>query len=80
MTALGNLHVGDRVLVLFAVAAYPVNPPAQDQHLLFSRKAREVWKERRVLGADYAARTVRVLDYHLEPVDVPYDWVREVPA
>jgi hypothetical protein len=84
MIALGNLHLNDRVLVCFFVAGFPVmpnDPPSlEPPAVLYSTKAREVWKERRVLGIDYDKRTVRVLDYHLEPIDVSYDWLREVPA
>jgi hypothetical protein len=78
MIALGNLHVGDRVLVKFIVAALPIDPT--DSEAQAPRVTRYVWKERKVLGVDPSTRTVRVLGFHLDPADVPVGWLREVPA
>jgi hypothetical protein len=76
-----NVQVGAELLVRFAVASAPIDPSSVGGYSL--GPPRFVWKHRRVLGFMPETRVlpamVRVLDYHLEPVDVPLSWTRLVP-
>ena len=72
--------IGTRVMVLFGVASSALDPSCDHAKEYVGTYAKTVWCERRILGYDDAARTVRLLDYHLEPIDVPIAWLREVPS